>query len=201
MYLSKLKLDVSNHSVRKALSDCSEMHRDIQRIFNSNRESNSILYRVVEIGRELSVYISSDTRITSDMIENNGYSLVVCKDMEKVINSISDGDVIRFDLVAYPSKKVSEDGRKNSRRVFLRSVNDQLEWLNRKAEQNGFSIESVEVEQLSPISCRSKASNLRLNRARFSGILTVNDRELFVRSVESGIGPEKSYGMGLLMLI
>lgn len=203
MYLTKLRLDIRRENIQKALGDCSEMHRDIQRMFGCERKAANILYRLVDNGGHPSVYIYSDKPLNADMVTVGGYSWVASMDMTDALNSIKEGDSFRFELVAYPSKKVRSSEGHHSKRVPIKTPAEQIDWLLRQANNKGFRVLDVTINKGSSdlVRVTSKVPPLRFKRICFAGVLEVIDRDAFKESVCKGIGPEKAYGMGMLMLV
>lgn len=84
-------------------------------------------------------------------------------------------------------------------------LEEQPEWFLKKCAGWGFSAESLYVRSLRPASFiqRKKGQPSRriiLTNSEFSGILSVDDRETFLKSVLFGIGRHKAFGYGLLRL-
>ena len=201
MYLTKINMDLRNRSIQQGFRDCTDMHRNIQKIFNSSRLDSHVLYRLVSKRHKLSAYIMSSVPVNEDMIDSrSGFSFAGCRCMDDFERKIADGNVYRFDLVAFPSKKKSFNGAKNSKRCFLYDSTEQIEWLTRKGELCGFVLNSVCADKYGSISSIKKEQKLRFNPVHFYGSLTITDREAFINSWINGIGPEKAYGMGMLMI-
>ena len=111
--------------------------------------------------------------------------------------------MLGFDLLAAPSKKVVEPGMKNSKRKFLSAPEERLRWLLRKAEQNGFELLSQEEvgQTVSAVSHKQeKGGFMRFSACRFTGILRITDAEAFQNALCCGIGPEKAYDCGMLLI-
>lgn len=118
----------------------------------------------------------------------------------------------RFRLVANPSKKERGRGKdplgKNRGRLGLYSREDQIAWLQRKAENGGFCTEKVELEVLGKRSCLKAGAESRDEHGRkislthlgvkYDGILEVKDSMKFAEIRSVGIGPAKAFGFGLL---
>ena len=63
-----------------------------------------------------------------------GMNLAGQRDLTAWLDTMREGQNWRFDLLASPTKKVMQDGRKNSQRRILRTMNERLAWLERKGE-------------------------------------------------------------------
>jgi CRISPR system Cascade subunit CasE len=139
------------------------------------------------------------------------------KEVTEALSRVGAGSLLRFKLVANPTRKIGTktgiDGRKdNGRRVELRGEPEWLAWLERKARQSGFRLKAVRATSNVPDvrsgsdlkSTGRKAgpdgSQYRLTfyGVAFEGHLEVIDAAVFHASIRAGIGPGKSYGYGLL---
>ena len=105
--------------------------------------------------------------------------------------------MLRFNLMAMPSKKVKTDGLKNSKRVFLGKESDRREWLYNKAAQNGFEVLSyIETDK----SDNRIKNDCGYKSVVFNGILKITDKEKFYDAYQYGIGAEKAFGCGMLLV-
>jgi len=125
---------------------------------------------------------------------------------KKVYNpSITKGQRMRFRLLANPTRRLSKNspGIKSEfigMRVPVPS--DRLiEWITRKAESSGFSLEKDSMN-IQPDYFFFKKPNVkegqRMFSVRFDGELTVSKPEIFKISIFQGIGSGKAFGLGLL---
>jgi CRISPR system Cascade subunit CasE len=117
----------------------------------------------------------------------------------------------RFQLCANPTKKVASraDGTvtKNGRRVPLGAREELVEWIRRKGEQGGFTIDEAMLRTFSRgreyFQKRDWSGNgvTGLHSAvEFQGVLTVTDPAKFYETFARGIGPAKAFGFGLLVI-
>ncbi|NUL81825.1 MAG: type I-E CRISPR-associated protein Cas6/Cse3/CasE [Armatimonadetes bacterium] len=116
------------------------------------------------------------------------------------------GDKLRFRLLAKPSWKTPrKHPQHKNRRFALSEEPEQRDWLNRKGDQHGFKIEQVSLTDrvwfdTKVKEYKSDGSPKELHAVQFDGILTVTDKEALLQAVANGVGPQKSYGFGLLSL-
>jgi CRISPR system Cascade subunit CasE len=118
----------------------------------------------------------------------------------------------RFSLLANPTRKVRSNKMgerlKNSRRVPVTSREDLVAWLQRKADQHGFSIDPARLRTVArprqsfvrPPKSDAPRQSGTLHAVDFQGVLTVTDREKLRAAFASGIGPAKAFGFGMLCL-
>jgi len=103
--------------------------------------------------------------------------------------------------------KAEKDGvpRKNGARKIV--PKDRLrDWINEKFSNNGMRIleDSDDGLEISPIRIEniSKANNAgaKIASVDVSGVLEVEDKDKFVNAFRNGIGREKTFGFGMLIL-
>ncbi len=193
----------------------------------SARASLGVLYRVdADPQGRLVLYVQSRQCPDWSALEP-GYLLhpPACRRVDHVYQALTPGTVLRFRLRANPTRKIDTksgaDGRRrHGRRVELRTEADRLAWLERKAEASGFELVSVRVSTSVPdvttipqgkvvrtsgyCHCDTPegriSHTLTLAPVLFEGHLRVVEAERFRRALETGIGPGKAYGMGLLSI-
>lgn len=198
MYLSRIKLDRNDPGVRQCLRNCQDMHRSIMKMFNTDRKSAGVLFRLSL--ENMTIYMLSCVEPKQCV---PGMTITGTKDITDFERCISSDDVFDFDILLSPSKKVKEQDVKNSRRRFLRTAEERVQWMERKAEQNGFSIINCQEQKYLTMFCKHSSENdgkMLCNTMRYTGTLTLTDKDKFVSAFKSGIGSEKAYGLGMLLL-
>ena len=202
MYLTKIDMRLSSPAVRAALRDAQKMHQLTAGLFKNSRQDADVLYRVRVKGSDVSVYLYSDIPVEPGGLQL-GMSLAGERDLSAWLESMEAGQIWGFELLTMPFKKVSGGTGKNSRRRVLRSREERTAWFERKAAQNGFALLDVQErtgEKLTGSHPEDKGGRLYLGSYCYSGFLRVTDAEAFRCAVRQGIGPGKSYGLGMLLL-
>lgn len=202
MYLTKLELDLSAPAVRAALHDGQKMHRLVTGFFGTDRKSAKVLYRYRIRGIYMELYLYSERLIVSERLLP-GMRLVAQRDVSSWLESMETGQTFGFQLMTMPFKKVAEDGAKNSRRRALRTQEERLAWLERKAGQSGFRILSVQetpVEKQTANHPEDRGGRMIVDAWYYTGRLLITDAEAFRQALCEGIGPGKAYGLGMLLL-
>lgn len=201
MYLSKIDLDLHAESVRQSLRDCGDLHRNVQRWFASSRSEAGVLYRLNSGMDGCCLYVLSDNEPeANEMTFRNGMSLAGCRDMSLLEARFENGTVFSFDLLTMPCRKKSDGVSKNSRRVCLTVPEEREKWLERKAAENGFEILSCQETAEGVMTAHRKEGTLYLHPMKYVGMLRITDSEMFRSVWQKGIGPEKAYGLGMLMV-
>lgn len=105
------------------------------------------------------------------------------------------GQVAAFRLVAAPARKAFGG---TGRREGFDSDAGRLVWLERKARLSGFALVGDPRIETTRTRVIKNNSVFYVDRAVFTGVLSVTDKALFTQALEQGIGPCKTLGFGLL---
>lgn len=202
MYLTKIQLDMRTRNLRNAIWDCQRMHRHITGLFGSARREKNILYRLNPGTATSTVYLYSDIPVSEDNLLP-GMQLSGTRSMDEWIEQLSTEKTYGFDLLAMPSKKVAFEYGKNSRRVLLPTQEERLDWLMRKAKQGGFAI--LQVQEVNSTDnwgqhAAEQGGKFYFSSCHYQGTLTITDKAEFRETLRKGVGPEKAYGLGMLLL-
>jgi CRISPR system Cascade subunit CasE len=237
MYLSKLMLNPRSRAVRRDLADCHNLHRTLLSAFpqaqtEASRDEFGLLYRIDTSPRTGDVTAIVQSQIAPDWHElPDGYLLdaennPACKAVDMAYEALRKGRQLVFRLRANPTRKIDTktrpDGKKsNGKRVEIRSEENQIAWLQRKAELHGFRLLSVRVNpgvanlRVAPenkvfgwrgSNGDDQGSNggakrrLTFGAVLFEGLLEITDAERFKQTLADGIGSGKAYGFGLLSI-
>ena len=179
------------------------MHRTVMKAFPDgvDRLNGNVLFRVMMPKHENPVlYLSSSLKPETSRLENNGFSALAMRDVSALRRAFVAGSCWHFDLFACPAKKVQTEGRRNSRRLCLYRTSEQEAWMQSKAVQNGYKLLTYTQNGQRRIFGRRGGADLTFNAVRYCGLLCVTDAEKFWDGYCRGIGPERAYGMGMLML-
>jgi CRISPR system Cascade subunit CasE len=230
LYLSRLVPNIRSREARRDLANCVAMHRTLMKAFpdglspnGAARSEAGLLYRV-EATLDGAVALLVQSALPPDWMRLppswlKPASEPQVKEIAGALARIDSGSVLRFKLVANPTRKIATktgaDGRKNNgKRVELRGEEEWLAWLERKAVQSGFRLRAVRASAHVP-DIRSgrdlkavglekqpdgSSSRLTFCGVAFEGRLEVVDTVLFNAGLRAGIGSGKAYGYGLLSL-
>lgn len=196
MYLSKISVDVRHPSARQGIRDRQDLHRNLAKAF-----SGKFLYRMTSSSTDLSLLVLSKALPDADRLTACGYQLQNIQDVSPLQLLYRDGAILHFNLLAAPSKKAKEDDRENCRRVFLSTQLLRADWLKRQGEKYGFDVlEAHEPSAEQKLTVGRTSGSFFLTAVEFEGVLQIRDAAVFWPAWENGIGPEKAYGMGLMLL-
>ena len=202
MYLSRIDMEMSAPRIRAALSDPQKMHCLLTGLYQNSRKESSLLYRIKTSGNKAFAYQYANGPVLRDKL-GSGLSLGGERCMDDWLSGIQSGQIWGFDIITMPFRKERRENGENSRRRGLRNESERLEWLSRKAKQNGFSVLNVQEtkdEKLHIYHPFDKGGKIVMDSFRYTGMLIITDAALFRSAVCDGIGPGKAYGMGMLLL-
>lgn len=218
MYLSLLRLDPVDQRVQQDLRDPHSLHRTVMRAFPSvldpEQEARAfwgVLHRLELERRTGRVLLYVQSRVEPDWsflppecLVQDGLANPAVKSVSAVYERIAAGQTLRFRLRANPTRKIDTKSgpngkRRNGRRVPLVGLEQQVEWLARKAEASGFGLLQVSVAATGAAELvRSHARGCVFQGVLFEGRLMVREPEPFRQALVNGLGPGKAFGFGLL---
>jgi len=201
MFLSKLVLNASHPQARRDLGSAYEMHRTLSRAFAENADTppSRFLWRQ----EPSSDFLPSSTVLVQAAVPANwreleilpGYANEILgnKNMD-LFKMVQSGVRYRFRLLANPT--VTRAGKRHG----LTREEDQLEWLRRQGERNGFVIHGCVRGATERLQVRhgNSVRRITLNAALFEGQLEATEAELLRRALLNGLGHGKAMGLGML---
>jgi CRISPR system Cascade subunit CasE len=222
--LSRLHLDLADRTVRSALGDPHRMHQLVMAAFptvgGSARASLGILHRVETNDRGgCMVYVQSRespnwAQLADTVFDRQQTDPAQVRDLTPDLAAIRSGETMMFRLLANVTRRIDtktrEDGvRRHGKRVPLRDHDARVAWLQRKAIAAGFELvegwsghPDVRVTEHAPVHGHradgGEHRRVTFEGVTFEGLLRINDPEAFRSAVQSGIGPARAYGFGLL---
>ena len=213
MYLSRLTLNPHNRRVQKEIAAPYEMHRSLMRAFPDEleKELERVLFRLETEPHSGALTLLVQSQMLPDwswLAEPGvrGYLLPVNEPNPAVKPfdlNLAPGQVLAFRLRANPTVK-RRFNEQNHKRVGLCREEDQIDWLKRKGEQNGFRLLSARTSHQDTVTGtirrNSQKHDLQLLSVQFDGLLQVVDPDRLRQAVYNGIGSGKGLGFGLLSL-
>jgi len=203
MYLSKLTLDPGHPQARRDLADPYEMHRTLARAYAPDAVTppNRFLWRLERRadGQPSSVVLvqSAHQANWSSLAVLSGYTETIAPDkpfdLEKLVQP---GGRYRFRLFANPT--ITRDGK----RLGLMREEEQLGWLARQGERNGFAVLGCARGASEVLRVRQGRTGNRITvqTALYEGVLEASDVGAMRSALVNGLGHAKSLGLGLLSI-
>ncbi|MDK2892836.1 type I-E CRISPR-associated protein Cas6/Cse3/CasE [Methanohalophilus sp.] len=222
MYMSRAKLlpiAVSNNGLWKYMGNNYNVHRLVWSLFSGGSDNTrNFLYRQESNGKLPTFYIVSEEKPD----DKSGLWDLDIKPYNPVLKS---GQNLYFSIRANPIvSKRDENGKQHRHDVVMDEKlrikkenpnkvcmdvseivqNKGVEWLQKRSDSYGFSIDTNRVRAdgyKSHKFYKAKGKHyINISTIDFNGILTINDPELFKKALYHGIGPAKGFGCGLLLV-
>lgn len=208
MYLSRVEIDILDRRKIKELTHLGAYHNWVEMSFPDEVDQEirtRKLWRIDRIRDHLYLLIVSENKPNLEALERYGVSgSAETKDYDKFLDSISEGELYRFRVTLNPVRAVSQGEGKRGRVMPEITAEQQLAFLESRAERLGFKLmpEEYQIVERSWEPFRKKGQRMmRLSKATYEGILKVTDEELFYNTLTKGIGKKKAYGFGLMTVI
>ena len=208
MYLSQVEIDVLNRRKIKDLTHLGAYHNWVEMSFPDEvgqEIRTRKLWRIDRIRDHLYLLIVSEDKPDLGAMEKYGVpGSAETKCYDKFLGSISEGRLYRFRVTLNPVRAVSQGEGKRGRIMPEITAEQQLAFLESRAERLGFKLmpEEYQIVERSWEPFRKKGQRMmRLSKATYEGILKVTDEELFYNTLTKGIGKKKAYGFGLMTVI
>lgn len=223
MYISRSCLMPSaskNNIFWSSLGNSYEIHRLVWSLFSVDPDKNrDFLYRQEETSGLPIFYTVSEREPENQegiwQTKSMPYNPVLregdCLSFILRVNPIVtkqdlDGTHHRHDVIMEAKTKLKEEGVPRDKWPSDAEIvqDEGFKWLEKKGQQNGFSIEENFVRADGYIQQKFYKPNrkqlVNISTIDFNGILTVTDPELFKNALFKGIGPAKGFGCGLMMV-
>ncbi len=218
MFMSRITLsplagvrDLATVATADAYSD----HRLLWRFFPDCGQERSFLYRRMEREGKPSFLVVSSERPSSPSPEwilevkryeprlREGQVLAFSLRANPVVRRRTEtGRQVRHDVVMDAKKRFREE-HPEERIPMVRLIEEAgTAWLQERADRHGFAVDPgvVRCEGYRQHVLRRRGRTIRFSSLDMEGRLTVTDPERFLRTLHEGIGPEKAFGCGLLLV-
>lgn len=203
MYLSRLRINTS----RLAALWTANPYRVHQRLMMACDGDPRLLFRIEDTFEKTQILVQSHVEPNWPFAFAD-LDVLRCTPEHKMFDLfLQPGRIYRFRLLANPAivKTIQRgDGSKEKNRLGLFKEEDQRTWLMRKFEGGGAKLVSAVIAPRGLQRCTknpAKNGGVATHYAvLFEGVLKVQNSELLTAAVESGVGPAKGFGFGLLSL-
>lgn len=179
------------------MTNSDNIHHLLGKLFNVNKEENwrskyNILYKV-DTTTTFKLIIKSDIPMDKKAASDNNVRILSENEVK-----IKNGQELSIKLDVSPFRRV--DGQKTKR--IIKTTNERIAWLtNKLTHNNECEIKSIsEVSQVMNYMAhpdKAKGASM-LTGYRYDIRVVIKDQAGFAELLKKGIGPQKSYGFGLL---
>lgn len=210
MYISRVEIDRNNRRKIKDLRNIESYHGWVEQSFPDEIKQEirtRKLWRIDQLQGKQYLIIVSQEKPNLKQLEKYGVkNSAQTKDYDHFLNSLKEGERMRFRLVLNPVISRTSKDNNHKRGVLMPhvTVKHQMEYLMNRSMKNGFALRDDDfsiVERGYEVFNKTHSKSIRLIKAVYEGILTVNDVELFKKVLTEGIGKKKAYGFGLMTVI
>ncbi|AXQ78447.1 type I-E CRISPR-associated protein Cas6/Cse3/CasE [Streptococcus chenjunshii] len=210
MYISRVEIDRNNRRKIKDLRNIESYHGWVEQSFPDEIKQEirtRKLWRIDQLQGKQYLIIVSQEKPNLKQLEKYGVkNSAQTKDYDHFLNSLKEGERMRFRLVLNPVISRTSKDNNHKRGVLMPhvTVKHQMEYLMNRSMKNGFALRDDDfsiVERGYEVFNKTHSKSIRLIKAVYEGILIVNDVELFKKVLTEGIGKKKAYGFGLMTVI
>ena len=215
MYLSRVEINDSNRRKLKDLTNLAAYHGWVEESFPSEEKSQfRHLWRIDQLKNKRYLLLVSPKKPVVKNLERYGVpGSAQIIDYDHYVNSLKEGQIMRFRLTANPVvrhsgkviKAAMPEDKKNGE-----TMRDRLkDWLFNRMSANGFEIikNDIDMYNVDIVSQKTLAlyhkgcKSINLKQVTYEGILKITNLDRFKKALKQGIGREKAYGMGLITVI
>ena len=204
LVLSRIQLNPFSPKGNTIISDPTRLHDAIYVLFK-DLPSGRILFRVDATEGGPTVLIQAECEPNWEHLVFSARDLRAAPQSKAYDPMFSVGEEMTFRLLARATR-VESKGKDVPRgpRRDLRSDEERIEWLRRKAEMGGFRVTMCGLTNIamsavkSPVPYRAKGGSFAA--VQFDGELTVIDPQKLKSTIAQGVGTQKAFGFGLLSI-
>lgn len=209
MFLTEIKMR-DEYAARFFPANPYDWHKVVWSFFPASAD-REFLYRVDYDPRGIRLMLLSSAQ---PVFEQKGESYFFRS--REIPESFLSHTLYRFQVRVNPTRRIKHDARtgkpaEKGIRVPITEERELLAWFERKGKDGGFSLPGlshpqdenyrINVMLESRLNFQKKGCGKAHHASvQFSGILQVEDADLFKKTFQQGIGSAKSFGFGLLML-
>lgn len=208
MYLSRVEIDVLDRRKIRDLTHLGAYHNWVETSFPdeiSQDIRSRKLWRIDKINDHLYLLVVSEGKPDLNALEKYGVpGSAETKCYDSFLDSICRDHLYRFRVTLNPVRAVSQGEGKRGRVMPEITAEQQLHFLESRAERLGFELipEEYQIVERSWKPFRKKGQRIiQLSKTTYEGTLKVTDEELFYNTLTNGIGKKKAYGFGMMTVI
>ncbi len=214
MFISKITLNDNARSddmFWNVFNSEYSLHQAIWNLFADNPDRRrDFLYRLDTVGKWPVVYTISERKPertgTLWRIETKQYDPQILNNMRLgftvKVNPTCKRDGKRHDVVMNLKHKMRVHGGHGDKKLSEIVAESCEHWINERSVKNGFKVLHVRADgyQQKQFNKSTGKVPVRYSTVDFTGVLEVIDERLFKLILLEGIGPEKGYGCGLMLV-
>jgi CRISPR system Cascade subunit CasE len=195
MFLSQLTFDPMDRKAMRTLSDLYSLHQAVMHAFKAHADRPRVLYRLEPEMRHDQIVVLVQSPVAPHWSgEDRQTSGIIYARTKKFTPAIKRGTALRFRLRANPT--VTRQGKR------FGLIRDEAlhKWLVRWEDRIGARFIALHVIDEGYLKGIKGKQGIRIKTVRFEGRLVVQDADAFLKHMETGIGPAKGFGCGMLSI-
>lgn len=196
MYVFKMnKASLATSTEFTNLNDGNAIHRLLTKAVHSDRKNANLLYRLMVKTNVVFLYVMTDLSCDISLIEQNGLRFLYTVDISELMSPKNTGDEIRFAIKLLPYR------RHSNQFSYLNDISERIQWMVNKLSSAGLLVTRVRETAIEPVLFQRGRRYINMNSSVFEGIATITNKDALLQAIQSGIGREKCFGAGLLMIL
>lgn len=216
MYLTRFRVNAARRGARKVLNSPQAMHAAVLAGFphpeDHTRPDARTLWRLDQnANQQITLFIVSPGKPDlTHLVEQAGWPTAdtwLTRPYQPFLDTLQAGQRWAFRLTANPVRSGWRKDRDETQRFGHVTVDNQVDWLQKRTERNGFTIAAqpdgqpnLLLHQRRTLSFTRHQRRVTLTTATYDGVLAITDPEPLRAMLTTGIGHARAYGCGLLTL-
>ncbi|MGI6689159.1 MAG: type I-E CRISPR-associated protein Cas6/Cse3/CasE [Christensenellales bacterium] len=209
MYLSQVEIDIQNRQKIRNLSHLGAFHHWVEQSFPDemgHTPRTRKLWRIDKLDGRHYLLVVSPSKPDLILLEQYGVTgSAKTKAYDPFLQALEEGIRARFRVTLNPVisvKNASSNARGRTKPHV--TVEHQMQFLLNRDKKNGFSVNendfSITERSFEPLK-KADEKPLQLSKVTYEGILTIIDKNQFIKTLTQGFGKKKAYGFGMMTVI
>lgn len=198
MLLTEMELKPIRVEQLQAADNLAKSHQWFARsLYQGAKKPDRYLFRLLQLSDgTVKLFLLSQNKPNYKILAKYGRLKTITTKPYQV--SLVNTKDVNFNLLASPTYR----SKKTHKLMPLANFKMQKNWLIEKGKTNGFKVNHVRVinEQITSYQHDENSQKIDFKLIEFQGTLTITDKNKFKKTLTHGIGRNKSYGLGMLLL-
>ncbi|MGI6325452.1 MAG: type I-E CRISPR-associated protein Cas6/Cse3/CasE [Saccharofermentanales bacterium] len=208
MYLSRVEINTQDRQKLRDLSHLGAFHNWVEQSFPdelNQKPRTRKLWRIDKLNGKYYLLVVSQSKPDLKLLERYGVSeSASTKSYDAFLNAIKEGMKVRFRVTLNPVISIKDETSTRGRTKPHVTLKHQMQFLLDRAEKNGFTLNKNDfsiVERSYESFKKADEKTIQLSKVTYEGILTITDKNQFIKTLTEGFGKKKAYGFGMMTII
>lgn len=198
MLLTEMELKPIRVEQLHAADNLAKSHQWFARsLYQGTKKPDRYLFRLLQLANgTVKLFLLSQNKPNYKILAKYGRLKTIATKPYQI--DLANTKDVNFNLLAAPTYR----SKKTHKLMPLTNFKMQKNWLTEKGKINGFKVKHVRVisEQMTSYQHDENSQKIDFKLIEFQGTLTITDKNKFKKALINGIGRNKSYGLGMLLL-